>query len=221
MPTTLTTRAVDESTYIVNCAFKDENAAPVIPNVITWTLTNDTGIVINARQDVVIAVPAASVDILLTGMDLDYADGAARILTIDATYNSPLGSDLPLRESIRFLIEDLVGPAALTFKDQMESDLSAFFNTNEFAETVSYTAVGGAAANITAVVERNAVFQEPYVRGPNTAHADIFVTKGQVSNPQFGDLYVFDSYTWEMDPSRGVIYEDDNIYQIGLERRMG
>jgi len=209
MPTTLTTRAVDESTYIVNCAFKDENAAPVIPNVITWTLTNDMGTVINARQDVVIAVPAASVDILLSGMDLDYADGSARILTIDATYNSPLGSDLPLRESIRFLIEDLVGPAALTFKDQMESDLAAFFNTNEFAESVTY-----AGTVITAIVEPE---QDQQMTPERTAkRAALFVKVGNVATPAYRDAVVIDGDTWRVIQIPGE--DEEGVWKLGIEK---
>jgi hypothetical protein len=108
MPTTLTTRAIDKSTYVINCAFTDENGAPVIPESISWTLTNDVGTVINSRTSVDIAVPAASVDIVLSGEDLDYTDGAARVLTVNAVYDSSLGSNLPLKDSVRFMVSNLV-----------------------------------------------------------------------------------------------------------------
>jgi hypothetical protein len=102
----------------------------------------------------------------------------------------------------------------------MATDLSTFFNSDEFAESVTYTPTGGSQATIAAVVIRDASFQEAYVRGPDTAHAEIWVKKSQVTNPQFGDVYYFDTQYWEVDPSRGVIYEDDNVMRIGLERRM-
>lgn len=216
----MTARAIDESTYVVNCAFEDENGLPALPNAITWTLTNDAGVVINSRQDVVVAVPAASVDIVLAGQDLDYADGPARIMVIDATYDSSLGDDLPLRESIRFLIEDLVGTAALTLKGQMASDLSVFFDQDGFSDTVSYTPIGGVAVDINAIITRDEIFQEPYVRGPRLASAKLHVQKWEVSNPQFGDTYTFETYTWEMHPNQGVIYEDDNVFIVAVERRM-
>lgn len=109
----------------------------------------------------------------------------------------------------------------MTLKTQMTTDLAVFYNTDEFAETVSYTAIGGAAVNITAIVTRQGSHMEPYVRGMVTAAAIIEVQKSEVSAPQHGDIYVFDSQTWEMDPDidGGVIYEDDEEYQIALRRR--
>lgn len=107
----------------------------------------------------------------------------------------------------------------MTLKDQITSDLATFFNTDEFAETVSYTPLGGAAVDITAVVTRDNPFQEPYVRGEETATSEIAVQKSEVSDPQYGDLFTFDSETWEFDPVRGVVREDDDTYLIGLVRR--
>lgn len=106
----------------------------------------------------------------------------------------------------------------MTFKTQLATDLTTFFNANDFAETVSYTAVGAVAANITAIVSRNAPLQEPYVRGPATATCEITVKKSQVTSPQYGDLFTIDSQTWEFDPDQGVIYEDDQVYEIALRR---
>lgn len=108
MPTTLTTRAIDKSTYVINCAFTDEAGAAVIPDSITWTLTDDAGTVINSRSAVAVAPPAASIDIVLSGNDLKYSDGAPRVLTINAVYDSTLGSNLPLKDSVRFMVSDLI-----------------------------------------------------------------------------------------------------------------
>lgn len=103
----------------------------------------------------------------------------------------------------------------------MPLDLPIFFNADEFSDVVSYSAVGGAPVNINAIIIRAEIFQEPYVRGPRLATATLHVKKSEVTNPQFGDTYTFDSYTWEMNPSQGVIYEDANIYIVALERRIG
>lgn len=106
----------------------------------------------------------------------------------------------------------------LTFRN----DLSIFFNLGEFAETIVYRATGAAAVNVTAIVIRNIILEEPYVRGEKTARAEIFVKKSDVDNPQFGDTFTFDQQTWELDPIRGVMYndEDDDVFKIGLERRL-
>lgn len=107
----------------------------------------------------------------------------------------------------------------MTLKTQITSDLSTFFNTDEFAETVSYTPVGGAAVDITAIVTRDNPFQEPYVRGEETATCEIEVMASEVADPQYGDLFTFNSETWEFDPIRGIIRQDDLVLAIGLIRR--
>jgi hypothetical protein len=106
----------------------------------------------------------------------------------------------------------------LTFRN----DLSIFFNLSEFAETIVYTASGGSGVNVTAVVIRNIVLEEPYVRGDKTARAEIYVKKSEVDNPRFGDTFTFDQQTWELDPIKGVMYndEDDDVFKIGLERNL-
>lgn len=108
----------------------------------------------------------------------------------------------------------------MTLKTQMTSDLSIFLNTDEFAETITYTPSGGSATSISAIVEKDDIFQEPYVRGPDTATCLVYVKASDVSTPQFGDTFTIDSVVWEFDPSRGVIYMDDDVYVIGLERQM-
>jgi len=98
MATILTVRAVEQSTYVVTVDFTDENGDPVIPNSIAWTLSTEDGAIQNGRADMVIAAPAASVEIVLSGDDLEIGDELAAnlVLTVDAAYDSALGSDLPL-----------------------------------------------------------------------------------------------------------------------------
>lgn len=108
MATKLTIKAADKSTYVINLAFEDEDGNAVIPDSIAWTLTDDAGTVINSRTSVAVAVPAASVDIVLSGNDLKYSDGRHRVLTVQAVYDSNLGSDLPLKDEVKFEIADLL-----------------------------------------------------------------------------------------------------------------
>lgn len=110
MPTELSAHAIDQSTYIITVAFTDEEGAAVTPNAITWTLTGGGGGIINGREDETIT-PAPSLSIVLFGDDLDYSDGSERILMIEATYDSDLGSDLPLRDQVRFSIDNLIAVA--------------------------------------------------------------------------------------------------------------
>lgn len=112
MPIALSARATEESTYVVTAAFTDETGAAVIPTSIIWTLTNSEGTVINSREDVAIAVPAASVDIALSGDDLALAAGeitrGVRVMTVKAVYTSAtLGAGLTLNKSLVFVVEAL------------------------------------------------------------------------------------------------------------------
>jgi len=104
MTVQLTTRAIDQSTYLVTAVFTDESAVAVTPDTLTWTLTDVAGAVINAREDVA-ATPAATNNILLQGDDLKLSEGKTRILFFEGTYTSSLGAGLPLVESATFALE--------------------------------------------------------------------------------------------------------------------
>lgn len=111
MPTRQTTEAVEKSTYILQAAFTDEDGDAVIPDTNpTWTLTNENGTVINSRNGVSIAA-ASTINIVLSGNDLALEDQSRkfeiRILTVEATYDSSLGSNLPLKESTKFNVLNL------------------------------------------------------------------------------------------------------------------
>jgi len=112
MPTILTTAVIEESTFIVTAAFTDDAGSAVIPNSgLNWTLTDSSGTIINNRDGIVIGAPAASVDIVLFGDDLAVlgsSDDFIRYLTIEGTYDSDAGSDLPIKDHARFVVTDLV-----------------------------------------------------------------------------------------------------------------
>ena len=111
MPTTLALKAVEESTYVVNAAFTDEDGDPVTPNDVAWSLYDRDGTVINSRSGVSLT-PDTAVDIVLQGDDLQITgteDDGVRKLTLVGTYDSSLGSSLPLTDEVTFTVGDLVG----------------------------------------------------------------------------------------------------------------
>lgn len=108
----LTTEAVEQSTYVIPVTFRDEDATAIAPDAVTWTLTDRHGVVINSRSDVAISPLAATVNIVLTGADLAMLgelDNRTRLLLVEATYNSSLGTGLNLRDEIEFSVRPLVG----------------------------------------------------------------------------------------------------------------
>jgi len=76
--------------------------------------------------------------------------------------------------------------------------MSDFIDTDELAETVSYTAVGKSAVDIAAIVNDDFPNQQDYERGLNFAMAVLEVHSSQVTSPKPGDLYTFHGATWEI-----------------------
>lgn len=113
MATILTTIAKERSTLAVICSFTDEDDAAVVPNSIKWSLTDESGTVINSRDQVVVGSPASSITIVLSGADLQILTAEAaqeyakRSLVIEAEYDSSLGSSLPLTDQLNFVVENL------------------------------------------------------------------------------------------------------------------
>lgn len=108
MIATLTERARDKGSYAATISFTDENGDAVSPTAVEWSLYDGDGNVVNNRQDVSES-PAATVTILLQDDDLDIGPvyAAPLFLFIDATYNSSLGSGLPLKLEYRIIVQGL------------------------------------------------------------------------------------------------------------------
>jgi len=111
MPTKVTTEAIEKSTFVISVSFTDEDDSAVVPNSgLTWTLTDMDGDVINNRENVSIT-PASTIYIVLQGDDLEIADSSnnyeGRIITVEGTYDSDLGSDLPMKDTCRFDVINL------------------------------------------------------------------------------------------------------------------
>ena len=77
----------------------------------------------------------------------------------------------------------------MTLKTQMTSDLSAFFNVDEFADTITYTPSGGAPVPITGIPEE----MDPSIMDV-APPADVLYS--DVSDPQRGDTFTISSETW-------------------------
>lgn len=112
MTTFLTTLAQEEGTYVISFSLTDEDGEAIIPTALAWTLSDEDGATINDRADVDIDPPVASGDIVLKGADLALQTGEAhyglRVLTLEGTYNSDLGSGLLLKEEVWFRVDNLV-----------------------------------------------------------------------------------------------------------------
>lgn len=105
--------AIEKSTYIITVSFFDEAEAAEDVKTMKWTLTDKVGTVINDREDVVVSDPGSVETIVLSGDDLAIledepeATKGKRLFTVEATYDSTLGSDLPLNGEATFTVVDL------------------------------------------------------------------------------------------------------------------
>jgi hypothetical protein len=112
--TVLSDHAKEEGAFTITASFTDEDDQAVTPNDgLVWHLTDKDGNVINSREDVAL-VEASSIDITLSGDDLAFQAAEAglekvlRILTLEGTYNSSKGSNLPLKDEVKFYVDALV-----------------------------------------------------------------------------------------------------------------
>lgn len=115
MPTKLSEKAVEGSTFTVRAEFNevlpDGTKTPFVPNSpLTWSLRDKDGNVINSKSAEPL-VPATSVDIVMMGADLALTDNhpVKRFVTVTGTYNGLAGNDLPLIDEVSFQIVNLVG----------------------------------------------------------------------------------------------------------------
>lgn len=104
-------KAFEGSTFIIRVSFFNENGNSVIPAVISWTLTDIKGNVINNREDIIFENSESIVNIVLSGDDLSLDDDspAVRVATVKAIYSSDLGSNLVLQEDYQFMISNVKG----------------------------------------------------------------------------------------------------------------
>ncbi|MFH1616657.1 MAG: hypothetical protein ABIG61_16435 [Planctomycetota bacterium] len=94
----------------------------------------------------------------------------------------------------------------MTLKTQMTSDLSVFFNTDEFAETITYTPSGGEAVSISAILED----MDPSIMDvPPPADSMLLSVKySDISSPGRGDTFTISEETWYLVKNLGGGYYD-------------
>lgn len=108
----LDSRAVEKSTYAITLTFTDSTEQSVSPDTLSWSLTDLDGNIINSREDVTVSSPSSTETIVLSGDDLAIPNRSKRerILSAEGTYTSDLGSGLPIKESVKFIIIDFFEP---------------------------------------------------------------------------------------------------------------
>jgi len=91
----------------------------------------------------------------------------------------------------------------MTLKADILTDLDdVFYDTDEFAETATYTPSGGAAVPVTIIPEE----MDPSIMSdaPPGDERIIRVKTSDVSNPQRGDAFVIDTETWYLKANLGI-----------------
>jgi hypothetical protein len=112
----VTDTAPEGSTIGIKIDFTDEDGNPMVPSAITWSLTDRpargvAATIVNSREDVAVAVPASTVTAVLSGDDLSFLSSedeevlVERVFTVEYTYTSTLGSDLPGKAQYIFALE--------------------------------------------------------------------------------------------------------------------
>jgi hypothetical protein len=105
----LTQSPNEGSAIAIAVTFKDFDGAPFTPETCVWSLTTAKGEVVNARSRIEVTVVDSSHTFLLSGDDLLYAtDKGRRIFTVEGTYHSVYGMDIPYREEASFSCKNTV-----------------------------------------------------------------------------------------------------------------
>ena len=105
----------------------------------------------------------------------------------------------------------------MTLGDQFATDVAnVFINTDEFAETITYTPTGEAGVSVTAVVERLEGQSQDYVDGDAaTYQAMVHVSVASVASPAVGDTVTFDGLDWAV---VGMLPGDAGLHTLRVER---
>jgi hypothetical protein len=102
--------AMEEGTYILYVFCTDEDGTIVMPNTIKWSLRDNAGNIVNSRS-AVSAITSLNTRIVLSGNDLTYTKytGTFRVFTLEGTYTSDAGEDLPVTQEYIIPITNLAG----------------------------------------------------------------------------------------------------------------
>jgi len=109
----LATSVEEESAFILNVGFFDENGSATLGSGITWSLSYDDGTIVNGRKNVAYAGSGSTIMIVLDDDDTEredldssgFQDDLVRIVSVKAYYNSPIaGEPLLMAGIFKFLI---------------------------------------------------------------------------------------------------------------------
>lgn len=113
-PIILDPPARERSTCLIRLGPLDEAGEAATLTSLAWTLTNEAGVVINARSNIALTGPALVDPVLvLTGLDLAVEAGEGlelvyRRITLVGTYDSDRGTGLAITEELYLPIKPLV-----------------------------------------------------------------------------------------------------------------
>lgn len=108
---TLGPRPNESSTMVITVYFKDVDGTAFTPIDCVWSLTDESGNVINGRDRVAKVITGTYENFVLSGDDIRYSDGATRVFLVEGTYNSAYANGVPYREEAKFYINNTVRDA--------------------------------------------------------------------------------------------------------------
>jgi len=94
----------EQSSAFIDISFYDEAGALVTPDTVKWSLVDQYGNIVNARDNVIIT-PDTTVTIILSGDDLkiDAAEKEMRYVVADATYTeTDTGQTVNIKNEYQF-----------------------------------------------------------------------------------------------------------------------
>lgn len=90
--------------------FFDSGGEPVTPKAASYSVYDVGGNIVNSLDRVEITELAPSVNVMLSGEDLNYPGNKNFLyLTIFYTYDSDAGTDLESNEQAKFFLNDVIG----------------------------------------------------------------------------------------------------------------
>lgn len=100
----------ESGVIVLTIAFEDENGDPITPTAAVWSLHDWEKAIVNDREDVAISSLDTSVEIVLSGDDLDLgaSDNGLRYFSCAYTYVSDLGTLTDIVDGY-FQIDDVIG----------------------------------------------------------------------------------------------------------------
>lgn len=108
---TLGPRPNESSTMVITVYFKDVDGTAFTPIDCVWSLTDESGNVINGRDRVAKVITGTYENFVLSGNDIRFSDGPSRVFLVEGTYNSAYANGVPYREEAKFYINNTVRDA--------------------------------------------------------------------------------------------------------------